>query len=103
MHTFADCSLDLRQGYDRCRLLGFAKFLMEGEMRLLDALRVISAKIKNRVVMHRQLSHFQCGDCEVTERCGRLPSDDCIERIVRIERDGDQPRSQSLRDYQATY
>lgn len=78
------------------------KFLMEGEMRPFDALRVISAKIKNRVVMYRRLSHFQCGDCEAAERCGRLPSDDCIERIVQIERDGDQPRSRS-RDYQATY
>jgi len=102
VHTFCRLQcLDLRQGYDRCRLLGFS--MMEREMRLFDALRVISAKIKNRMVMYRRLSHFQCGDCEAAERCGRLPSDDCIERIVQIERDGDQPRSRSLRDYQATY
>ena len=72
-------------------------------MRLLDAFQVIYAKIKHRVAMHRRLARFQCGDCEATERCGRLPSDDCIERIVQIERDGDQPRSRALRGSRASY
>ena len=71
------------------------QILVEGEMRLLDAFQVIYAKIK--------LARFQCGDCEATERCGRLPSDDCIERIVQIERDGDQPRSRALRGSRASY
>lgn len=79
------------------------QILVEGEMRLLDAFQVIYAKIKHRVAMHRRLARFQCGDCEATERCGRLPSDDCIERIVQIERDGDQPRSRALRGSRASY
>jgi hypothetical protein len=72
-------------------------------MRLLGIFEIILAKIKHRVAMHRQLSRFQCGDCELTERCGRPPSDDCIERVRQIERDGDQSRSRSLRSYQASY
>jgi hypothetical protein len=74
-------------------------FLMEEKMRLLNAIRMISAEIKHRVVIHHQLSHFTCGDCEEGNRCGRLPSDDCIERAVQIERDGDQPRSRALRGF----
>jgi hypothetical protein len=70
---------------------------------LLDALRAISAKIKDRVAMHRRLSRFQCEDCEESERCGRFPDEDCIERVVQIQRDGDRPRSRSLRGYPASY
>ena len=54
-------------------------------MRLLNAIRMISAEIKHRVVIHHQLSHFTCGDCEEGKRCGRLPSDDCIERAVQTK------------------
>ena len=72
-------------------------------MCLLNAIRMISAEIKHRVVIHHQLSHFTCGDCEEVKRCGRLPSDDCIERAVQIERDGYQSRSRALRGYQASY
>lgn len=73
--------------------------LMEGEMRLLKAIRTISA----RLAAQRRMSHFKCGDCEEAEQCGRLPGDDCIERAVQINRDGDKSRSHPLRGYRASY
>lgn len=29
---------------------------------------------------------FTCGDCERWERCGLLPSDDCVVRAAQLER-----------------
>jgi hypothetical protein len=72
-------------------------------MRLLDIIRTISVKAASRLATQRRMSHFKCGDCEEAEHCGRLPSNNCIERAVQIERDGDKSRSSSLRDYEATY
>lgn len=72
-------------------------------MRLLDIIRTISVKVTSRLATQRRMSHFKCGDCEEAERCGRRPSDNCIERAVQIERDGDKSRSSSLRGYEATY
>ena len=71
-------------------------------MRLLDVIRSISVKAAARLATQRR-SQFKCGDCEEMERCGRLPSDDCIERAVQTERDGDKSRSSLSRGYQATY
>jgi hypothetical protein len=76
---------------------------MEEEMRVLDAVRAIFAKLADRIATHRQLTHFKCGDCETSEQCGQLPSDDCIARTAQIERDGDKSRSPSPRGYQASY
>jgi len=72
-------------------------------MRLLDVIRMISVKVADRLATQRQMSHFKCGDCEEAERCGRPPSNSCIERAVQIERDGDIACSSSLRGYRATY
>lgn len=72
-------------------------------MRLLDIIRTISVKVTSRLATQRRMAHFKCGDCEEAERCGRLPSDNCIERAVQIERDGDKSPSSSLRGYEATY
>jgi hypothetical protein len=66
-------------------------------MRLLNVIRSISAAVARRVAIQRQMSRFNCGDCEEMERCGRSPSEDCIERLTQIERDGDRPRPRSLR------
>jgi hypothetical protein len=72
-------------------------------MRALDAIRGIFTKLASRIATHRQLSHFKCADCETSERCGQLPSDDCIARATQIERDGDKSSSRSPRGYQASY
>lgn len=72
-------------------------------MRALDAIRGIFTKVAGKIATHRQLSHFKCGDCETSEQCGKLPSDDCIARIAQIERDGDKSRSQLPHGYQASY
>jgi hypothetical protein len=72
-------------------------------MRALNAIRGIFTKLAGRIATHRQLSHFKCGDCETSERCGQLPSEDCIARTAQIERDGDKSRSPSSRGYQASY
>jgi hypothetical protein len=72
-------------------------------MRALEAVRAIFTKLMDRIATHRQLSHFKCEDCETSERCGKLPSDDCIARTAQIERDGDKSRSPSPRGYQASY
>jgi hypothetical protein len=72
-------------------------------MRVLDGVRWIFTKLASRIATHRQLSHFKCGDCETSERCGQLPSDDCVARAAQIERDGDKSRSRSPRGYQASY
>ncbi len=72
-------------------------------MRTLDAIRRVFAKLAGRISTHRQLSYFKCGDCETSERCGQLPSDDCIARAAQIERDGDKSRKPSQRGYQASY
>ncbi len=66
--------------------------LRKEKMRLFDVIRSISAAVARRVVIQRQMSRFNCGDCEEMERCGRSPSEDCIERLAQIERDGDRPR-----------
>jgi len=72
-------------------------------MRALDAIWGIFTKLAGRIATRRQLSNFKCGDCETSERCGKLPSDDCIARTAQIERDGDKSRSPSQRGYQASY
>ena len=72
-------------------------------MRTLDAIRGIFTKLASRISTHRQLSHFKCADCETWERCGQLPSEDCIARATQIERDGDKSNSRSPRNYQASY
>jgi len=72
-------------------------------MHALNAIRGIFTKLAGRIATHRQLSHFKCGDCETSERCGQLPSEDCIARTAQIERDGDKSRSPSPRGYQASY
>jgi hypothetical protein len=72
-------------------------------MRAFDAIRGIFAKLAGRIATHRQLSRFKCEDCETSEQCGKLPSDDCIARTTQIERDGDKSRSPSPRGYQASY
>ena len=72
-------------------------------MRSLGAIRGILTKLAGRISTHRQLSHFKCGDCETAERCGQLPSDNCIARIEQIERDADKSRTPSQRGYQASY
>jgi hypothetical protein len=73
------------------------------EMRALAAIRRAFIKLTGRVATRRQLSHFKCGDCETSEQCGKLPSDDCIARAAQIERDGDKSNSSSPRGYQASY
>lgn len=30
---------------------------------------------------------FTCADCDIQDRCGRMPSDDCPDRLEQIERD----------------
>lgn len=75
---------------------------MEEEMRLLEATRTVYAKLISRLATQRRMSHFKCGDCEEVERCGRLPSDDCIERTVQIERDGDKSISRPFPGYGAS-
>lgn len=72
-------------------------------MRALNAIRGIFTKLVGRIATYQQLSHFKCGDCETSERCGQLPSEDCIARTAQMERDGDKSRSPSPRGYQASY
>ena len=72
-------------------------------MCALDAVRGMFAKLAGRIATHRQLSHFKCWDCETSEQCGKLPSEDCIARATQIERDGDKSSSRSPRGYQASY
>ena len=72
-------------------------------MRALNAIRGIFTKLAGRIATYQQLSHFKCGDCETSEQCGKLPSEDCIARTAQIERDGDKSRSPSPRGYQASY
>ena len=69
----------------------------------LDVIRRAFIKLTSRVATYRQLSHFKCRDCETSEQCGKLPSDDCIARAAQIERDGDKSNSSSPRGYQASY
>jgi hypothetical protein len=76
---------------------------MEGEMRALNAIRGIFTKLAGRIATYQQLSYFKCGDCESSEQCGKLPSEDCIARATQIERDGDISRSPAPRGYQASY
>lgn len=71
-------------------------------MRALNAIRWIFIKLGRRIAMQRQMSRFKCGDCEISERCGRLPGDDCIPWAAQIERDGNKSRSPLLRGYQAS-
>ena len=72
-------------------------------MGLLDGIRVVSEKLVSRLTAQRRMSHFKCGDCDESERCGRLPTEDCIERTAQIERDGDKSNPRPLRGYQASY
>lgn len=72
-------------------------------MHLLDAIRMIFVKLADRLATQRRMSRFKCGDCDASERCGKLPSDDCIARIMQIERDGDKSSPRSLRSYQASF
>ena len=72
-------------------------------MRALNAIRGIFTKLADRIATYQKLSHFKCGDCETSEQCGKLPSEDCIARAAQIERDGDKSRSPSPRGYQASY
>jgi len=76
---------------------------MEAEMRVSDAIRGIFAKLAKSVATLQRSSRFECGDCDISERCGQLPSDDCIPQAAQIERDGDRPRPQPPGGYQATY
>jgi len=72
-------------------------------MRALDAIKGFFAILANRLMTRRRMAHFKCGDCETSERCGQLPTDDCIARAAQIERDGDKSHSTSPRVYQASY
>ena len=71
-------------------------------MHLLDAIRILFAKLTDRFATQHRMSRFKCGDCDVSEQCGKLPSDDCIARITQIERDGDNPNPRYLRGYRAS-
>lgn len=72
-------------------------------MGVFNLIRSIIIKVGQRMETRRRMSRFKCGDCEIVDRCGQLPSDDCIARAAQIERDGVKSRSQSPPGYHASY
>jgi len=70
-------------------------------MRLLDAIREAFRRLADHIAVQRRLSRFTCGDCERHDRCGKLPSENCIARVAQIARDGDRSRPRP-RLYSAT-
>jgi hypothetical protein len=83
--------------------MAFFQYRREGEMRATNSVLTLFIKFGKMIKNRSRLSRFKCGDCEISEHCGQLPSDDCIPRTAQIERDGDRSRSQSPRGYQASY
>lgn len=58
-------------------------------MRVFDEIRKVLAKFAGSIAASRELSHFNCGDCEQNEQCGLPPSDKCIVKIIQIARDNE--------------
>jgi len=55
-------------------------------MPVTNAIAGIFGKISERIAAMRRLAHFNCGDCERSNRCNLVPSDACIARQVQIAR-----------------
>ncbi len=58
-------------------------------MSALDGMRTAFRTITERLAAVRRGSHFTCGDCDRSERCGLAPDPNCIVKASQIDRDGD--------------
>ena len=53
-----------------------------------EPIRKILTAIEN-FISPRQLSPFDCGDCERNAQCGLPPHDDCVKKLTQMARDGE--------------
>ena len=60
-------------------------------MHVHDFVQGILAKLASMSATLWRPPEFTCGDCERVDRCGRPPSDDCIEKAAQIERGWTRP------------
>lgn len=58
-------------------------------MRVFELINNAYMKCVDRILLVRQLSDFNCGDCEQSERCGLPPDDKCVARAMHLARDGE--------------
>jgi hypothetical protein len=71
---------------------------LEGCVRAISVVETIFGRLA-RLVARARRQEFACGECERWERCGQLPSEQCIVRAAQLARDADRPSKPAALPY----